>query len=350
MKKRERMTDMKSLEQTAGVMVPPAEEDRTFSFSGGKKAFLLVLPLLSIVLTAGLDRWLPRAFEQRETEAPYFLYFLAIGAVLYGALLLAGTRSERLREKALYEAPFYAAVAQILDVINLLTAKYAVLPVLYFPAPDRIIEAMVTDAALLGACVVYSYSLLGTGWILGVLVGIGNGAWMGFSKSADYWLWPFIKALGPIPPVAWIPVVLVLFPTMYSGSVFLIFLAVWFPVASLTYSGIRNVSNSYFEVADTLGASRLYQIFHVGIPAAMPNVFMGLFMGTCMSFIVLVTAEMVGAKYGLGWYVNWQKETMSYANVYAGLILIAASFCLFMAVLFKIRERVLAWQKGVIKW
>lgn len=77
---------------------------------------------------------------------------------------------------------------------------------------------------------------------------------------------------------------------------------------------------------------------------------MGIFMGTCMSFIVLVTAEMIGAKYGLGWYVNWQKEMMAYANVYAGLILIAGSFCLFMALLFKVRNHILAWQKGVIKW
>ena len=82
----------------------------------------------------------------------------------------------------------------------------------------------------------------------------------------------------------------------------------------------------------------------------MPSVFLGLFNGTTASFITLVTAEMLGAKYGLGWYVNWQKEMMSYANVYAGLILIAISFFLIITGLFKIRDRILVWQKGVIKW
>lgn len=48
--------------------------------------------------------------------------------------------------------------------------------------------------------------------------------------------------------------------------------------------------------------------------------------------------------------MNWQKEMMAYSNVYAGLILIAGSFCLFMELMFKLRNRVLAWQKGVIKW
>jgi len=78
--------------------------------------------------------------------------------------------------------------------------------------------------------------------------------------------------------------------------------------------------------------------------------FLGLFNGTCSSFITLVTAEMLGAKYGIGWYINWQKEMMAYANVYAGLIIIAVTFFILITLLFKFRDRVLAWQKGVIKW
>ena len=58
----------------------------------------------------------------------------------------------------------------------------------------------------------------------------------------------------------------------------------------------------------------------------MPHIFLGLFNGTCASFITLMTAEMIGAKYGIGWYVNWQKEMMAYANVYAGLMVIAVLF------------------------
>lgn len=311
---------------------------------------VLLLPVASIVVTAAVDVLIPRHLTQLKVPHPYFLYFLGITLLAYLLVLVISIRSSSMKDRLFREAPFYTMLAQLLDGLNLLTAKFALLPPIYFPAPDRIIGAMVTDFKLLLSCIAYSYSLLALSWVLGVGIGIVNGAWMGFSKRAEYWIWPFIKALGPIPPVAWIPIVLVLFPTMYSGSVFLIFLSIWFPVASLTLSGIKNVNNSYFEVAETLGASRRYQIWKVAIPAAMPNIFMGIFMGTCMSFIVLVTAEMIGAKYGLGWYVNWQKEMMAYANVYAGLILIAGSFCLFMALLFKVRNHILAWQKGVIKW
>ena len=137
---------------------------------------------------------------------------------------------------------------------------------------------------------------------------------------------------------------------MVSASAFLIALAVWFPTTVLTSSGIANIKQSYFEAAATLGAKPLYAVFKVGVPAAMPHMFIGLFNGTCSSFITLVTAEMLGAKYGLGWYVNWQKDMMAYANVYAGLIVMSLICYCIITLLFKLRDRVLVWQKGVIKW
>jgi NitT/TauT family transport system permease protein len=82
----------------------------------------------------------------------------------------------------------------------------------------------------------------------------------------------------------------------------------------------------------------------------MPHIFLGVWNGACASFITLVTAELVGARYGIGWYINWQKEMLSYANVYAGLIIIALSFFVIVTLLFKVRDRLLGWQKGVIKW
>ena len=82
----------------------------------------------------------------------------------------------------------------------------------------------------------------------------------------------------------------------------------------------------------------------------MPHMFIGLFNGTTASFITLVTAEMLGAKYGIGWYINWQKDMMSYANVYAGLIFMSVVCYCIITLLFKVRDKLLIWQKGVIKW
>lgn len=309
-----------------------------------------LLPPLSVGCAVFFDLALPRSYAQKAVEHPYFSFLLLILLAVYLIMYAMGKRKSAWRETAEYVAPFFAGVTLMLNVLNLLTAKFDVLPALYFPAIDRVLAVLVDDAAYLGTCMAYSYRLLVIGWFFGAIVGVSTGILLGFSKVANYWIWPFIRTLGPIPSTAWIPLVLVAFPSVVSASAFLIALAVWFPATVLTSSGIANIKNSYFEAASTLGAGRFYQIFHVGIPAAMPSVFLGLFNGTCASFITLVTAEMLGAKYGLGWYINWQKEMMAYANVYAGLILIAVSFCLIITGLFKIRNRVLIWQKGVIKW
>ena len=127
-------------------------------------------------------------------------------------------------------------------------------------------------------------------------------------------------------------------------------LAVWFPVTMLTASGISNTRASYLDVARTLGAGRAYLIFRVAIPAAMPSIFIGLFMGLGAAFLTLVVAETVGVKSGLGWYVAWAQGWAEYGKVYAALIIMAAFFSTIMTLLFKVRDRVLVWQKGVIKW
>ena len=288
--------------------------------------------------------------RRAPAEHPYFAWLLITALVLYLIFYIASFARPALREKLEYKALFYAGVALFFNILNLLTVKFAVLPVLYFPSLDRVFGVLVEDSTFLAKCLAYSARLLLIGWFCGALVGMLTGIAIGFSKTFSYWVQPLVRVLGPIPSTAWIPIVLIAFPSAVSASAFLIALAVWFPTTVLTSSGIASIPNSYFEVSSTLGAGSLYRIVKVGIPAAMPHMFLGLFNGTCSSFITLVTAEMLGAKYGIGWYINWQKEMMAYANVYAGLIIIAVTFFILITLLFKFRDHVLAWQKGVIKW
>lgn len=110
------------------------------------------------------------------------------------------------------------------------------------------------------------------------------------------------------------------------------------------------MKKTYFEVSSTLGATNLQNLFRIAIPDALPSIFLGFFNATCSSFVALMAAEMLGVKAGIGWYINWQKEMISYPNVYAALILIALFCYLFITLQFKIRDRLLGWQKGVIKW
>jgi len=89
-------------------------------------------------------------------------------------------------------------------------------------------------------------------------------------------------------------------------------------------------------------------VLKVAIPASLPHVFVGLFMGLYYSFAVLVVAEMLGAKYGLGWYVQFQSAYSAYANVYAALVIMALLCAGIVKLLFVVRDRLLRWQKGFI--
>jgi len=309
-----------------------------------------LLPVLSLMAAVIIQIAVKNAQEHPVVKVPYFTCALFTGLGVYTIFLIASFFNKSIDSKIKYKSYFLAAAVMLLNILNILTGKLAVLPVLHFPSLDTVFGVFINDRMLLLKCLGYSLKLLVCGYLPGALAGLTTGIFIGFSKKASYWISPVIKVLGPIPSAAWIPLVLVGFPSVASASSFLIALSVWFPTVIMTSSGISAIDNSYFEVSAALGAGNLSKIFRVGVPAAMPHIFWGLFSGACASFITLVTAEIIGARYGIGWYINRQKEMLSYANVYAGLIIIALVLSILVTLLFKLHDKLLPWQKEVIKW
>jgi NitT/TauT family transport system permease protein len=211
-----------------------------------------------------------------------------------------------------------------------------------------VLRSLISDRALLLDSTWHSLVLLLSGYTIGVIIGVISGVCIGWSTSVRYWGMPVLKVVGPIPATAWIPLAMVVAPSAIVSAAGLVALAVWFPVTMLTASGISNTRASYLDVARTLGAGPVYLIFRVAIPAAVPNIFIGLFMGLGASFLTLVVAESVGVKSGLGWYLSWAQGWAEYGKVFGALIIMAAFFSTVMTLLFKLRDRVLVWQKGVI--
>lgn len=246
--------------------------------------------------------------------------------------------------------PILTAGALLLCFWEIITTGLRWLPLPYFPGPARVLESLITDRGLLFESTWHSLVLLLSGYALGVLAGLISGVCIGWSPSIRYWGMPILKVVGPIPATAWIPFAMVVFPSTVFSAAALIALAVWFPVTMLTASGIANTRASYLDVARTLGANERYLIFRVAVPAALPNVFIGLFMGLGASFLTLVVAETVGVKSGLGWYVSWAQGWAEYGKVFGALVIMAAFFSTIMTALFKLRDRLLIWQKGLIRW
>ncbi len=310
----------------------------------------LVLPYIAIALSYLVYYVAKDNGTQKKTDHPYYLYFISIIGVIVLIETIIGLFNKKIKQRIVYKAPLITGVIVFMLVLNFITSKTKLLPTLYFPSLDRIVGLLVEKREFLAGNVLDSLNLLVSGFLWGASVGFLTGLMLGYFKKVGYWLNPITKAIGPIPTTAWIPLVLSTFPTTQSANIFLIAFAVWFPVTLMTSSGILSVNNVNFEVARTLGASTIYQIIHVAIPAAMPSIFLGVFYGTVSSFATLMAVEMNGNSSGIGWYINWQKSVMMYDGVYAGLIIIAAICTITLTILFKVRDRILIWQKGVIKW
>jgi NitT/TauT family transport system permease protein len=230
------------------------------------------------------------------------------------------------------------------------TAKLGLLPLPFSPPPQAIFEVFIDDWARLGESVLASLRLLAGGYAIGAAVGFAVGVAVGWSQTIGYWIHPLLRFVGPLPATAWLPLAFFVFPSSWSASTFLIALATGFPVTVLTWSGVASVNSAYYDIARTLGASRRFLILKVSIPAAMPHVFVGLFMGLGNSFAVLVVAEMLGVKAGLGWYLQWSQGWAAYANMYAVLLIMALACSGLITLLFRLRDRLLSWQKGLVRW
>jgi NitT/TauT family transport system permease protein len=315
-----------------------------------KSILFRALPALGVLIALAVQNFVADSPLHPVSTKSYYNKLLLILLLAAFVLFIHSFFIKKLKTALEFKGPFLAGAAILLTLLNLITAKFALLPVIFFPSFDNILAVFVDQSGLLGKCIWYSFRLLLLGVFWGVTVGFITGVFLGFSRHVYYWINPYIKLIGPIPATAWIPLVLTTFPTPFGASVFIIALAVWFPVQLMTSSGIQNTSKVYFEVGRTLGAGTFFQVFRIAVPAALPNIFQGTFNGICAAFIALMTAEMFGAKYGIGWYISYQKAMMMYPGVYAGLILIALFCTVIITALFKVRQKLLSWQKGLIKW
>jgi NitT/TauT family transport system permease protein len=269
-----------------------------------------------------------------------------------GLALLAATIASRYVDcpKLFSAGPWLVAIAVLIGLWELASAKLNLLPRPFFATPQSLLEVYIEDWPRLAESTFHSVMLLMTGYVVGAVLGFISGVAIGWSRAIGYWLHPLLRFIGPLPATAWLPLAFFVLPSSWSASVFLIALATGFPVTVLTWSGVASVNVAYYDVARTLGARPAFLIFKVAIPAAMPSVFVGLFMGLGASFAVLVVAEMMGVKAGLGWYLSWAQGWAAYSNMYAALIVMALMCSGLMTLLFRLRDRALSWQKGLLRW
>ncbi|HZU38409.1 MAG TPA: ABC transporter permease [Gemmataceae bacterium] len=323
----------------------------------GRAAVAVFAPVVVGLLALLSHGYLPNGQHlalSEVSDVPWWrqAYPVLLEGIVAASLLAAAAQAiwRGFRPWVCHHAPLVAGAVGVLGVWELVTLKLGWMRLPFFPGPAMVLDGLLEDRVLLLDSALHSLQLLLSGYALGVATGLVSGVLMGWYRNVRYWGMPLLKLLGPIPATALIPLAMSLFPSSFVSGTALIALAVWFPVTMLTASGIANVPVSYFDVARTLGAGRSYLIFRVAVPAALPSIFIGLFMGLLTSFLTLIVAETVGVKAGLGYYLEWQRGYAEYGKVYAAVVIMAVFFSTIITVVFKVRDRLLAWQKGTIRW
>ncbi|WP_051626147.1 ABC transporter permease [Kozakia baliensis] len=271
---------------------------------------------------------------------------LAVSFVIIGAGGLVLAASGCLGKRA----PWLLALGIGFATWEIVQAKLLLLPRPFFGTPQDLLDVFLTDWKRLGDSLLHSLLLLIVGYSAGSFLGFVVGVGLGWSTRFRYWVHPPLRLIGPLPPVALLPLAFVIIPSSWLAGEALMALASGFPVAVLTWSGVSSVDSAYYDVARTMGARSRFLVLRVAIPGALPSVFIGMFMGLGASFAMLVVAEMLGVKSGLGFYMQWAQGWAAYPNMYAALLVMALMCTGLMSVLFRVRDRVLVWQKDGLKW
>ncbi len=279
----------------------------------------------------------------------FYQMILVIFIIYYLIQALLSLKNEKRRNTFLYKAKFRFAVGIALGILDLTGTKLKVLPQPFFPGPAEILEPFLSEGPFIFSNTLYSLRLYAVGVILGSLVGIGTGILIGWFDKAYYWISPVLNITGVIPSVAWMPFALTLLPTPFSAASFLIVICCWFPIASLTASGIQSTPKGQYEAAKILGGNTVYQLVHVAIPHAMPQIFTGISTANAYAFTTLVMAEMLGQPGGLGYYINLAKVWSAYYKIFAAIIIMAIVFSAILKAVKALENHVLRWQKGVLR-
>jgi len=289
-----------------------------------------------------------REFTPIDQNAPtnVFVWLMGAFAALFFVWFVAGFFSQQACEALRKRAPIITAALLLLLAYDWATLSSGRLPQPFVPWPDAILNAIIRDREILARSVFHSLRLLFTGYGIGATLGIISGVAAGRSEKIRYWISPVVKVLGSIPAVTWLPIILVLAGSLFQGAVFLIALAVWYPVTSTTMNGVLNVPKGTFEAAATFGVTKIGMIFKVAIPASSPFIFQGLTQGMSIACTALLIAELMGVEAGLGWYINWQRGWADFAAMYGAVVIICITFFAVNAVLNFVKRRVLRWKEG----
>jgi NitT/TauT family transport system permease protein len=183
------------------------------------------------------------------------------------------------------------------------------------------------------------------GFLAGAIPGLIIGLSMGLFRPVRWILRPVISATYPIPKLALMPLIILMFGFGETQKVITIALGTFFMVLINTMAGVLNLDKIYLDVAKNYGASRTDFYTRIALPGAMPLIFTGLELGMGMALLLIVAAEMTGAVSGIGYRIWAAQAVFKTKEMFVAFIMISLLGYLFAEGLSSLQRRVIPWKQ-----
>jgi ABC-type nitrate/sulfonate/bicarbonate transport system permease component len=238
-----------------------------------------------------------------------------------------------------------AAVAAVVALWAAVGATGWVSPLYLPPLPEVLAVAvrMLGDGTLARHALVSLGRVL-AGFALAVAVALPVGMAMGLSDRAHHVMDPWIELIRPIPPIAWIPLAILWLGIEESSKLFIIAYGAFFPIMLNSMAGFRDVEPLHLRAARILGATPAQIFWHVIVRSASRRIVTGLRLGVGMAFVVLVAAELIAARAGLGFLIQDARFNVQTDHILVGMAAIGVLGFGLNAALRTLEQRLIRWR------
>ena len=303
-----------------------------------KARFLRITHIFFAILM--LIQLLPDKSQKEVCTSSLIVFAIATEAVVIILSFLI-----KKKESLSLTLDIFGFIYVFMTVWTLATAKFDLLNDLLFPAPGKVIAQFAEDKTVILTNIKSSVGIIIQGFLLAAVAVIPLGLLIGLNarlgNAASY----LTKFFSSIPPIVYIPYGIALLPTFRSVSVFVIFLASFWPIFAGTMSGVLNVDKRTVDSAKVLNVKKPAMLTSVILPASLPQIFLGCNQGLSVSFILLTSAEMIGARDGMGYYVKYYSDFGDYTRTITGLIVIGVVVIAVTFLFNRFQQYLLRWRK-----
>ena len=303
-----------------------------------KARFLRITHIFFAILM--LIQLLPDKSQKEVCTSSLIVFAIATEAVVIILSFLI-----KKKESLSLTLDIFGFIYVFLTVWTLTTAKFDLLNDLLFPAPGKVIAQFAEDKTVILTNIKSSVGIIIQGFLLAAVAAIPLGLLIGLNarlgNAASY----LTKFFSSIPPIVYIPYGIALLPTFRSVSVFVIFLASFWPIFAGTMSGVLNVDKRTVDSAKVLNVKKPAMLTSVILPASLPQIFLGCNQGLSVSFILLTSAGMIGARDGMGYYVKYYSDFGDYTRTITGLIVIGVVVIAVTFLFNRFQQYLLRWRK-----